>query len=308
MRGGMYWTGDLGYRDEDGFFYFAGRNSDWLRVDGENFAAAPGRERAGPSPVGRAVRGVRGAGGRRGRRRDGGAAPARRPRRSTPTEFVDVPGRAGRPLAEVGAALRADQPRAAVDRDAEGAEARAAARALGDATTRCGGDPGAIASSGALTADDVGRAARAVRGAEPRPLARTSVSAARAASLCSLRHGDGTLPNCVERRLPMPVSSSRGNERARDAVRVEGVDDRAAVERAFGGVQERVRREDLLERPGQLERRADDRRAGDAARRARRARRAPSPIARASSACRRRASTSSRSGPRRCRAHARAAW
>jgi fatty-acyl-CoA synthase len=41
MRDGMYWTGDLGYRDEDGFFYFAGRNSDWLRVDGENFAAAP---------------------------------------------------------------------------------------------------------------------------------------------------------------------------------------------------------------------------------------------------------------------------
>jgi fatty-acyl-CoA synthase len=41
MRGGMYWTGDLGYRDAAGFFYFAGRNSDWLRVDGENFAAAP---------------------------------------------------------------------------------------------------------------------------------------------------------------------------------------------------------------------------------------------------------------------------
>ena len=41
MRGGMYWTGDLGYCDDAGFFYFAGRNSDWLRVDGENFAAAP---------------------------------------------------------------------------------------------------------------------------------------------------------------------------------------------------------------------------------------------------------------------------
>lgn len=41
LRGGMYWTGDLGYRDEQGWFYFAGRNSDWLRVDGENFAAAP---------------------------------------------------------------------------------------------------------------------------------------------------------------------------------------------------------------------------------------------------------------------------
>jgi fatty-acyl-CoA synthase len=41
MRGGKYWTGDLGYRDEAGFFYFAGRDTDWLRVDGENFAAAP---------------------------------------------------------------------------------------------------------------------------------------------------------------------------------------------------------------------------------------------------------------------------
>jgi fatty-acyl-CoA synthase len=41
LRDGMYWTGDLGYRDEAGFFYFAGRDTDWLRVDGENFAAAP---------------------------------------------------------------------------------------------------------------------------------------------------------------------------------------------------------------------------------------------------------------------------
>jgi len=40
-RNGWYWTGDLGYRDEAGFFYFAGRSSDWLRVDSENFAAAP---------------------------------------------------------------------------------------------------------------------------------------------------------------------------------------------------------------------------------------------------------------------------
>ena len=38
---GIFWSGDLGYRDEQGFLYFAGRNFDWLRVDGENFAAAP---------------------------------------------------------------------------------------------------------------------------------------------------------------------------------------------------------------------------------------------------------------------------
>jgi fatty-acyl-CoA synthase len=41
MRGGMYWSGDLAYRDAAGFVYFAGRTADWLRVDGENIAAAP---------------------------------------------------------------------------------------------------------------------------------------------------------------------------------------------------------------------------------------------------------------------------
>ena len=41
FRDGWYWSGDLAYRDGDGWFYFAGRSNEWLRVDGENFAAAP---------------------------------------------------------------------------------------------------------------------------------------------------------------------------------------------------------------------------------------------------------------------------
>jgi len=41
IRHGMYWSGDLAYRDADGWIYLAGRTSDWLRVDGENLATGP---------------------------------------------------------------------------------------------------------------------------------------------------------------------------------------------------------------------------------------------------------------------------
>jgi fatty-acyl-CoA synthase len=41
IRHGMYWSGDLAYRDADGWIYLAGRTADWMRVDGENLAAAP---------------------------------------------------------------------------------------------------------------------------------------------------------------------------------------------------------------------------------------------------------------------------
>jgi len=41
MRHGMYWSGDLAYRDADGWIYLAGRTADWMRVDGENLTTAP---------------------------------------------------------------------------------------------------------------------------------------------------------------------------------------------------------------------------------------------------------------------------
>jgi fatty-acyl-CoA synthase len=41
LRDGHYWSGDLAYRDQHGFCYFAGRSGDWLRVDGENLGTAP---------------------------------------------------------------------------------------------------------------------------------------------------------------------------------------------------------------------------------------------------------------------------
>jgi fatty-acyl-CoA synthase len=41
LRNGWFWSGDLAYRDANGIFFFAGRVGDWLRVDSENFSAAP---------------------------------------------------------------------------------------------------------------------------------------------------------------------------------------------------------------------------------------------------------------------------
>jgi fatty-acyl-CoA synthase len=41
LRNGWYWSGDLGYVDVDRNLWFAGRNADWIRVDGENFPAGP---------------------------------------------------------------------------------------------------------------------------------------------------------------------------------------------------------------------------------------------------------------------------
>ena len=55
FRDGWYWSGDLAYRDADGWLYFAGRSNEWLRVDGENFAAAPVEAIIGRHPDVRSV-------------------------------------------------------------------------------------------------------------------------------------------------------------------------------------------------------------------------------------------------------------
>lgn len=39
-RGGMIWMGDRAYRDAAGYYYFAGRDNDSMRIDGENIATA----------------------------------------------------------------------------------------------------------------------------------------------------------------------------------------------------------------------------------------------------------------------------
>ena len=41
MRGGRFHSGDLAAVADDGHVYFAGRSGGWMRVDGENLAAAP---------------------------------------------------------------------------------------------------------------------------------------------------------------------------------------------------------------------------------------------------------------------------
>jgi len=62
MAGGVYHSGDLAYRDEAGYAYFAGRLGDWLRVDGENLRDRADRAGAGALSGRDGGGGVRGAG------------------------------------------------------------------------------------------------------------------------------------------------------------------------------------------------------------------------------------------------------
>ena len=92
MKGGMYWTGDLAYQDEQGFVYFAGRSIEWMRVGGENLGAAPIERILARLPGVALVAAVRGA-RRAGRRPDHGGAPIRARRRLRRGRVRRVPAR-----------------------------------------------------------------------------------------------------------------------------------------------------------------------------------------------------------------------
>ena len=127
MRGGVYHSGDLAYRDENGYAYFAGRLGDWMRVDGENLGSAP-IERVllrHPDVVEVAVYGIPAP--------DVGdqvmaalvlteGADVRR------REVPGVPGRAARPRPQAVAVVRAGRRRAAAHRDVQGDQAPTAGR------------------------------------------------------------------------------------------------------------------------------------------------------------------------------------
>ena len=128
-RNGWYWTGDLAYQDDNGFFYFAGRSDDWLRVDGENFAAAPVTrilERHRDVVVGSVYAVPDPAVGRPGH---GGARAAPRGH-LRPGRVRPIPRRPGRPRNQVRAPLHPGVRRAADHGHLQGARADAAGRAL----------------------------------------------------------------------------------------------------------------------------------------------------------------------------------
>ena len=221
-----------------------------------------GRERAGASPVRRAVRGVRGARGRRRRRRDGRAPPARRARRSTRTSS----SRSSTQQADLSPKWVPRYVRISVGLPSTATqkvlEARAAPRALGNRRRRCGGDPGGSASSGRSpprTRPSCARSSR--RGAattcsdeRERGECRVLVLLApRRRRPCRTARAAGSRVSCV--------AAERACTRRRASANASTI--AAAVERAFGRVQQRVRREDLVERARELDVVADDRRAAD---------------------------------------------
>ena len=125
IRDGWYWSGDLAYRDADGVFYFAGRSGDWLRVDSENFTAAPIERILGRFPGLRGVA-VYAVPDTRTGDQVMAALELDDPGGLRPGPLRRVPRRSARPRDQVGAALPADGARPAGDRDRQGGQGTAA--------------------------------------------------------------------------------------------------------------------------------------------------------------------------------------
>ena len=53
FRDGRLYTGDLGYVDEDGYFYLTGRDSDFIKPNGHRISVPIG-DGGNPSPLGEA--------------------------------------------------------------------------------------------------------------------------------------------------------------------------------------------------------------------------------------------------------------
>ena len=167
-RNGWYWSGDLGYLDDDGYLYFAGRTADWIRVDGENFPAGPIEETLRAASRRRARRGLRRArrpGRRPGDGRARARATARRSTRSRSRAWIDALA-GDRP--EVAAAVRARRWRESADHGhQQDREAHARAREVPRATAsrrRCSGCAAAgDARTAPFTAADEDALARRVR-------------------------------------------------------------------------------------------------------------------------------------------------
>ena len=129
IRDSWYWTGDLAYRDADGFVYFAGRRGDWLRVDSENFTAGPVERVLVRAPRLRRRRRVLGARPAHRRPGDGRRRDAARPR-LRPGGLRPVPRGPTRSRDQVGAGLRAGDRRPSPDGQRQGHEGRLRRRGL----------------------------------------------------------------------------------------------------------------------------------------------------------------------------------